>query len=141
MPYITLTVAMILFMVTCVIVVTIFADDSEGKYNLQSTSFIGSPRSVTYSVVSDRLCGVTLDGWPVIAVDHEVIDVSMEFYSEEDRLPMMEEVLFPIEPRKRKPASMSRCKWDRAWDEDDYEVTLSRRLRKAHPARPHKAHK
>lgn len=138
MPYITISVAMILFMVTCVIVTTIFADDSEGKYDLQSTSFVGSPRSVTYSVVSDRLCGVTLDGWPVIAVDHEVIDVSMEFYSEEDRLPMMEEVLFP---ESRKPISMSRSKWTRAWEDDGYERDLSRKLRKSHPARPHKAHK
>ena len=128
MPYIIIALALV-FAVTLVVAVDfieVYLETQRSKYNF------GNPNEALPSF--GWVEGVSLDGFPV-AESYEVIDTSTEFYSEEDEYLMGE--FFPNEARR----SMSRSRWNRAWEDDKYELELSLKLRKPHPARPSKARK
>jgi len=128
MPYIIIVVMVfaVAFVVAVMASVEVYLETQRSKYNF------GNPNEALPSF--GWVEGVSLDGFPV-AESYEVIDTSTEFYSEEDEYLMGE--FFPNEARR----SMSRSRWNRAWEDDKYELELSLKLRKPHPARPSKARK
>ena len=129
MPYIIIALALV-FAVTLVVAVMASVEVYLETQRSSHINFVGNS-SDTIKWIE----GISLDGFPVEA-DYEGTDPSTEFYSEEDEYLMVEE-FFSAKPG----CSMSRSQWNRAWDNDGYEVNLSCKLRKAHPARASKARK
>jgi hypothetical protein len=125
MPYIIIALALV-FAVTLVVAVDfieVYLETQRSKY----INFVGNPND-TFKWIE----GISLDGFPV-PEDYEALYLLTEFFqnSEEDKY-LMEE-FFPNEARR----SMSRSRWDRAWDEDESDLAC----RKPHPARASKARK
>ena len=102
----------------------------ERQYRSGYANFVGPVNDDAFSSPK-WVEGVSLDGFPV----PENYEVSYTFMgSFED--PEEDEYLI-IETRR----SMSRSRWEMAWEDDGYEADLALKLRKPHPARPCKSRK
>lgn len=119
MPYIIIVVMVfaVAFVVAVMASVEVYLETQRSKY---------IPKRET-SFTFEWLENISLDGFPVPA-DYET-NYPTEIYK------------MSAEETEESSQSMFNSRWNRAWEDDKYELELSLKLRKPHPARPSKARK
>jgi len=126
MPYIIIVV-MVFAVAFVVAVLAVIEVNLGNQYRSRYINLDGNPND-TFKWIE----GISLDGFPVPADYESSTYFSIEFLHDSE-----ENEHFHVEARR----SMSRSRWDRAWDDERYERNLACKFRKPHPARASKARK